>query len=290
MYEWIKKGTNETGDINKEREKVTPLRLRLAIKALVEMSTKKVEVIGKDNLNKIPNGKKVIIAASHCSDLDVNIIFSELANNFDIAITNQSIHHEFGKELSTNIGLMAAGKDNFLPIKVEKVKNKNGKEVKKSYFNPDDFPLMEKKMDEGKTILMAAHNPSDNGELARGGYGIPYLSSLNKDDVVILPVAVNLKSAEGVGMHNDFTKTMANRPEAEVIIGKPFQLEKIKGIENAPIIMKKGKHGEGKRTGEEVKEFNELADKLREQSNRMMEKIADLLPEEKRGIYKTINS
>jgi len=72
-------------------------------------------------------------------------------------------------------------------------------------------------------------------------------------------------------------KTLIKRPEATVIIGKPFELEKIKNIEYLRTIFEKRKIGKEKLIKEDLDKFHEISTKLREQSNLIMDKLANLL-------------
>jgi 1-acyl-sn-glycerol-3-phosphate acyltransferase len=73
----------------------TSKRLLIAIGADVKLATGEIQTHGEEHLKEIPPDKKVIIATTHISDLDVPIATLKLGKYFDIAITNQSIHHSF---------------------------------------------------------------------------------------------------------------------------------------------------------------------------------------------------
>jgi hypothetical protein len=263
----------------KEREK-TPQRLLLALEAQLKLTVKELKLHGEENIEAIPAGKKIIIATTHISDIDIPTVAAALGKYFNIAITNMSVHHSFLAEPSTNIGVRLAGKENFIPFDYEKTPS-----GKQASFNPDNFEPMKRALDDGKAIIVAAHNPTHDWHLSKGGYGVSYLSDIS-DDVVILPVAVDLESAGQVGMYENQLKTITKKPVANVFIGEPIELQKIPGIEDLSKIMHKRESGE-RITPEELKRFSELKELLQTQSNIVMEKLAENLPEEKRGEYKT---
>lgn len=266
----------------KEKEtpkKETPKRLMYALAAWAEASAGKIDVRGMENLDKIPKDRKIIIATSHISDLDVLLVAYKLGRNFNLTVTNQSVHHHFFQEPPTNIGLTLTGKDNYLPIDYVK-----GEKRKEARFNPENFIPMNEAMEKGKTIIMAAHNPSQTGEgLEKSGVGVTYLSQLS--DAIVLPVAINLKTNKPVGMYGQEFKTFLNRPDVDMTIGEPMELEKIEGIEFIAEAMTKRKSGE-RLSKEELEKFRNVIVQLKNQSGEIMKSIAKMLPEDKRGIFK----
>lgn len=259
--------------------KATPKRLMMAIETMLKTQVKDILINGMEHLSEVPKDKKIIVAVSHITDIDVLLAIKALGNDFDLAVANPSFHHKFSEEWPTNIGLRIAGKDNFFPIDFKK----NGEEKKPSAFNPENFEPMQKAMEGGKSMAIAAHSPSHAGRLEKGGYAAVYLSALT--DAIIIPVGINLKSEKPVGMYENPLETLKKRPDAEINIGIPFNLEKIEGIEDLAAISSKRKRGE-KLTEVDVDRFSDLAKQLRKQSDLLMKKISELVPEEKRGIYK----
>lgn len=261
-----------------ERKRKSSLRLSLALEAIMKIATSKIEVMGRENIEKIPEEKKVIIACSHISDMDMGITAYALKDDFDLLITYQSVQTLL-KEPGISLGMKAVGSENFMPI--DWLRFESGKQGK---FNPDNFIDLKEYIDKsGKTPLIAAHNPSKRWRLERGGYAAVMLAQLEKD-AVILPVSINVKSDKPVGMAESRTKTLKKRPEVEVFIGEPFELPAIEGIEKIKSIMDKRKSGQGLSKEEKIV-FYQLHESLERESNAIMEKIASQLPEEKRGIY-----
>jgi hypothetical protein len=252
-------------------------RLMLALDTLVKLQVGEVSIHGKEHLTEIPDDRKVIIASTHLSDLDMPLAVYALGNDLDLAIVNMSVHHSWNPksgEPSTYAGLVAAGKENFIPVDFEK--DSITGEKRSSAFNAENFQPMLEALDHNKRVLIAAHNPSHDFELDKAGYGAAYLAELG--DALILPVAVKLESDGQVGMYGTATKTFLKKPNATVEIGSPFELTKIEGIEQFRAILEKRKQGE-KLTAEEREYFMELSRALRAQSEALMEKIAALLPQ-----------
>jgi hypothetical protein len=249
-----------------EPKKHTPERLLKTIDALNKTVVGNVEVFGKENLDELNADENVIIATSHIEDPDVTLAVSVLGRSFDIAITDQSVHHTFLGEPGVNIGMRVAGRDNFLPISYKK---SEGKKV--GVFNPLDFDIMREPVANGKSLVVAAQSPTFTGKLGKGGVGAVYLAQITGKR--ILPFAVDIGKKEG----------LLKRPDARTHIGKPFELEHIEGIENLSMLDQKRK--DGTLSPEERQSYKDLLAALKEQSGIVMRNIAEMLPEEKRGIY-----
>lgn len=260
-------------------QKGSPERLVLALEMLAKFATSKIETKGRENLDKIEEGKKIIIVCSHISDMDMGMAAYALRNDFDLLITHQSVQTLF-TEPGISIGMKMAGANNFTPIDWQRFDS--GKQGK---FNPDNFIGMAESVERsGKTPLIAAHNPSKKWQLEKGGYGAVMLAQY-EEGAVILPVGVNVKSEEPVGMAESRIKTLKKKPEVEVIIGEPFELPKIKGIDELRLILDKRKQGIVL-SAEDRKKFIELHRALEEESNLIMERLSRCIPDEKRGVYK----
>ena len=96
-------------------------RLMLSIEALLKTQVSgEPEIQGIEHLAGIPKGRKIIIATSHISDIDIPLSIKAVGYNLDLKITNESVHHSFLQEAGTNIGLHISGKKNYIPIDFEK--------------------------------------------------------------------------------------------------------------------------------------------------------------------------
>lgn len=251
----------------------SPKRLMLAMELWKKAALNKMEIKGQENLKNIPKDQKIIIATTHLSDLDVPAAFCALGKDLDIAITNESVHHSFREEPDTNISMRLAGKDNFIPIDYKKKDDRKSPKL----FNPENFEPMLEAIGNGKRILISAQTPLQKGEtkIPDSGYGAAYLAEIS--DALILPVAVRLLSNQDKAMYEDRFKTLLKKSDAEVIVGEPFKLEKIEGIERMKLLLEKRKN-EGSLNKEEREEFSKLASELKEKSRQLLDKVLELLP------------
>lgn len=264
----------------------TPDRLMKSMKVFVEMSVKNVDIVGAENLKNIPPDAKVIVVTSHISDIDLPLAAYAVGKNLDIAITTDSFQHHLFQNPISKIGFQIAGKDNFLPIQYD-AKTGHGQ------FKPKDFDAMQEKLDGGKAMVMAGHAPSVEKDPEKvewhlpnkGTIGAVYLAEIS--DAIIVPVSVDIQSEKPAGIGADsvmrgiknMTETLRNKPNARVVIGEPIKLPHIKGIEGFRDLMN-GKPAEGRR-----EEFRRLRSSMEEESSKIMEQLAALLPPSKRGVW-----
>ncbi len=260
----------------KPKEKVSQ-RLWLTNELGMKVWFKSITVEGKENIKAIPEGAKVVIMPTHLTDLDVTLAIHAVARELNVSVMNVSIHHKFWGpqgEKGTNLSLHIAGKKNFLPI--DFINRESGDKDPKM-FNPENFERAAKDMEAGKGIIISVHRGKQEAledlDDVRGGYGGVYLASL-APNTYILPITVKLDKPSG--MYADPMKTLKNRPNASVLIGKPFQLEKTEGMEHLSEIDKKRKEGK-ELTKEDREEFSRLADALREKSKGVMKRMSEQL-------------
>jgi hypothetical protein len=250
---------------------------------MTRLNFSKIEVVGEENLHDIPEGAKVIIAVDHLNNLSIPTAALELGNRLPIQISNQSTQFSFRENPSGHIGVAVGGKDNFKGIDYDAETNEP------KPFNPENFDEMRQPLDEGYAIVVAAHNPVNTNVLpGKAGYGAAYLAGIA--DAYVVPVSVNVKSEVHVmeGNAGIFEKLkgtvdmLRNRPEAEVTIGKPRKIEQGNDIQRLHALFMKHKE-EGRLTSDELEEFKFLRKSLNAASDRVMEDLATMLPEEKRG-------
>ena len=95
---------------------------------------------------------------------------------------------------------------------------------------------------------------------------------------VILPVAVEVISDVGAGMYENQLKTFVKKPDVKIHIGSPIKLEKVEGVERFSELMKK--HSDiGRLTTEEFNDFSRIKKALESQSEFLMNKLSELLPD-----------
>lgn len=277
-----------------ETSRLTPLRLRKGMEAFTSLMVGKIKVSGRENLESLPPDLPVIIAVTHINDLEFSIAVKALANDFNLVIADISKHRNFKEDPFTFIALTLAGRDNFLPLNY----GREGGRWSASPFDPQDFDLISEAQKRGKTVIIAAHNPSSalrvrGGEHQRedeqktyqlpetGGLGAVYLAS--KTNSLILPVAVNVEASGNIGRVGIVAgiETLLYRPNASVTIGQPMDL---RGV-YVSVIEKVGRKRDlrEKITEQERADFRHAGDELRVRSAILMRTLASMLPPEKRG-------
>jgi hypothetical protein len=145
----------------------TSERLMRAIELHLNIQLGKITINGKENLEKLPKDKKVVVVPTHISDMDIPLTVYAVGNALDVTISNQSVHHDWKNEPSMKAAMLAAGEDNFLPIDFIG----RGTDKRPGTFNPDNFVPMMEAMDQEKAMIVPGHNPSLAGHLEEGGYG-----------------------------------------------------------------------------------------------------------------------
>lgn len=243
-------------------------------------TTGDIRVEGEQHLREIPQGKNVIILTTHISDIDVPAAVSVVGRHFDIAITNMSYQHSFLKDPAISTALHIAGKKHFIPIDYARVAGEN-----RGAFNPDNYPAMREALRAGKAVVIPGHNPSKQWQLSKGGYGAAYLADITENSIIV-PVSVNVKKvvSSGENRKENTVVNMRNRPDVDIYIGKPFEMDRVERMDDMARIMQKRSAGEYL-TDEDVERFHALSKILRQQSDMMMRKLAEPLPEDKKGLY-----
>lgn len=242
-------------------------RLMLALEGNVAMTVGNIEVKGREHLKEIPEGKRVIIAATHISSLDMPVVSSVLGKEFDIAITNLPSQHSFREDPAVNTSLRIAGKENFIPMD----------------FSAENLGKMRAALESGKALVVAAHQPSREWHLEHGGYAAAYLAS-TVPDAIIVPVSVEVETKEEGVRKESTASNMLKRPDAAVFIGKPFELAHIDGMEELAEITDRVKIGMSVSDDERIR-FLELKKQLAKQSDSIMRVLAEPLSEERKGPY-----
>lgn len=269
-----------SGSIKRKSDERLMKTMRLNAKAFF----KDIDAHGMENLDKIPEGTDVIFLETHIqSDAEVQAGITVIGKNFDLAVTNHSSHHSPKEDLLPNLGLRAAGRENFYPIKFIK-EGKEGWPV----FQPDNFSDMLPVFDKGKAIVMAAHNPVYDSKLPDqpgvGGVMLYQLAEAKNGNVVIVPVAIDIKSQRSVAIGGQFLKAVGDmmpwrRPSADVHIGEPIRLDKI----DISSLVSTRSDGHATPTDQDISKARETNEKLREQGGEVMRGLAKLLPPEKQG-------
>lgn len=211
------------------------LRFRAAMWLNSELVTQRPEVVGLENLEKIPKNVNPIIAGSHLrSDASIQIIARELSSRFNIGIAIQAGNR---RDPLINTLLTLVGQSNFYDIdNTTEIKKVNGKteKIHKYKINLNNYEVMKKAMEKGKTMLVAAHYaPIYDGILPKKpGFAVIYLAHLSGQRVVV-PVALNIQTDnEDTGRIDRLSNIVKNlilgkRPKSKMTICEPITLDPI---------------------------------------------------------------
>ncbi|PIT88500.1 MAG: hypothetical protein COU29_01820 [Candidatus Magasanikbacteria bacterium CG10_big_fil_rev_8_21_14_0_10_36_32] len=225
---------------------------------------------------------KFIITASHTNNLDAPSAIKALGVNFDMLLTGESVLLEKLKYLPQRIMIQAIGRDNFFPLDYASEGKKHG------VFNPENFDGLSEKMTDGKTPWIANHPFSTTGQMKKASVGPVYLAQ--KTGAYIVPCGLDMsggsESMEGV---KEITKGLFNRASVKFHVGEPVKLPPI-DIGIIDDVFNKRKNNETV-SAEEKALFSEVIRKLREQAELLGSNIAEMLPENQRGVYgKTVEN
>ena len=211
-----------------------------------------------------------IIAISHKTGLDIPIGVKALGGEFPLAISDQSTHHGPIKfKDPTTISVKLLGLENFPPISY--FYDDDGE--KKPIFDPTDVDPLVEAINQGKSILISAHNPSDEIPVqdihtVKPGYAAALVAHMT--GAKILPVLVDREEDKGV-------LGRLGHGDAHVFVGAPYSIETDPGMSNMRTIAQERKAGQVP-TAKEVAEFKRLADVLRKTGRQVLDSVADLEP------------
>ena len=255
----------------------TPAHLRLYGDKVVDLFCKQFSVEGKENIENAKEedpDQKFIITAAHLNNLDVPAALKVFGDDFNIQMTGESVLLEKMKYLGHRMMINLAGKDNFTPIDY-----KENSEGKRGSFNPDNFTAIEEKMKEGKTPWIAAHPFALDGKMKKASIGPVYLAAKTKS--MLIPTALDI-SGGSVNLEGavENVKALVDRSKAVYRIGEVFKVPDIDISIIGEVLAKRKKGGEISR--EELEKFSAVHQQLIEQADLLEERLAKLLPENKR--------
>lgn len=273
------------------------LRFRAAMWLNSELVAQRPEVAGLENLEKIPKNVNPIIAGSHLrSDASIQIIARELSSRFNIGIAIQAGNR---RNPLIDVLLTLVGQSNFYDIdNTTEVKKVNGKteKIHKYKINLNNYEVMKKAMEKGKTMLVAAHYaPIYDGILPKKpGFAVIYLAHLSGQRVVV-PVALDIQTDnEDTGRIDRLSNIAKNlilgkRPKSKMTICEPITLDPIDPLSMELMkkwIMARADQKPSGLSSKEEEKAKEAYRKMREDDgSKVMYAIAQALPAEKRGIW-----
>lgn len=245
-----------------------------------EFTIKRPSIEGLQHLSEVPPNKPLVVATTHLSDVDVTAVAAAINEYRNVGIASQTSNQT---DPVMKIGIKAIGKEHFFGVK-----NYKQKGPYRYVFDPNDYDIMKKAMaEEGRAMVIAAHKPVYDLKLpGNPGLGAVYLAQLT--DAMILPVALDIQSNRPTGNSDDALGAfkrffLRQRPRSRIIIGKPFELDKIPQ-EQLKTVKYALKHDLRHSAPNDASiEGRRVVDQLKKQGNLVMKALASLLPEQKRG-------
>jgi hypothetical protein len=172
--------------------------------------------------------------------------------------------------LGTTVFIKTLGRGKFSPMGWKW--GKEGRPV--PAFKPQDFLRIKHEVfGRNKTLLIAGHNPTFDGILPeKPGLGAAIAAEM-VEGVQIVPVGVVVEG--GAPNAYQLWRALSGRwaRSAKVIVGEPFRLERKLDDMELKIILSEG----------DIR--LEYREKMRNKASEIMYRLAQLLPEEKRGIW-----
>ncbi|HET9946679.1 MAG TPA: hypothetical protein VFQ63_01310 [Patescibacteria group bacterium] len=218
------------------------------------------ELLGRENLEGLPKGAKIIFATSHKTDADIPIALAALGRDFPLQITNQSTQHSFLSGGADFLVTALIGRSDFHPISYTKRRGR----TTSAFLNPSDFVPLNEALENGKTVVVAAHNPGST----KGGIAAAFLAELSQ--AYIIPVDVEI-AQDGFSMGGDLKtliqmiKNWKHKPQALVRLGQPIAPSGIDVQTFSALLEKRGNLSDGER-----REFRSLLGRLRDVSAKVM--------------------
>jgi hypothetical protein len=236
----------------------------------------KAPVEGTSNLEEIDLNRPVMFVGTHLTDVDIQIAVDRLytLKGYEMVVANQTTQHKPKDFASKAISLVldVMGRDRFYPLGWEW-----GREGKaQTVFKLDDYKkLKEQVFGRKRVLVVAGHNPTLDGKLAKNPGLAAAMVTQVAEGVQIVPVAVVLagKAPDAYDLAGSIKRRGSQNPR--MVIGKVFSVDKKISDEELGEL-ERGFEGELKR---------KLVGVLRETGGEIMRRLAELLPAEKRGVW-----
>lgn len=248
---------------------------RLKVFEISRLVIEKPKLEGVENIPPNP----CIIATTHLSDIDVQEVAMAVANIRKIGIVSQETNLTDPKFVPF---VKAIGKENFFQI-ANAPYNKKGRTAYSLRF--EDLEKMQQGItQEGRTMIVAGHNPTHDWQLAENP-GMAAVILAHMANAPLVPAVVDIDSKKPVAQSTDFKSylTLFNRPSAKVIFGEPMNLAEISEDKLRDAVGLYSPDQRRSMTPEQVAEARETLGILQRESEQMMEAFASNLPREKRG-------
>lgn len=272
-----------------EQPRGSSARLMFFLELYRRIITGKNNIVGEENLEKLPPDAPIIFATTHITDIDVPLVVAALGNKFDLATVDMSVHRRIGASVRvldpTILGIWLAGVGNFLSISYTQ---ENG--VRKGLIDPVNLDRIGQTLKSGKkALVMSAHNPvldrKAYGKLPDNpGYAVIRVAQ-SVENAVVVPVVVQV--GEGInrlGYGNNILETIYRRPSVKVIIGRHLVFNNPEAKQAAAVFEEiMVRRQQGQEEAGDRKRMVEAREVVNTEGARLMEALAAMLPPEKRG-------
>lgn len=204
------------GGIKSKEPTSQRLRTVLTLNRLINAGPGILSVEGFDNLQNALGERAIIMAISHRTAQDISLtagVVSLVTTNIGIAVMS-----DLYRRPVEGSQLRLAGLGSFYPIGWDLI---NGKEVPRK-FDPDEYKPMLSALDNGRSILISAHNPSNGVLPKKPGGAAAYLA--RKSGLSVLPISVEIsgQKAHPEQFVTDHIWPLFRYNNAIVIFGEPM--------------------------------------------------------------------
>lgn len=250
----------------------------LRVRKVFEVSRFDIKKPTVEGLENLPD-KPCVVATTHLSDIDVQEVAMVVANQRKIGIVSQETNLDFPLYKPF---VAAIGRENFFPIA-----NAPYQGARTAYsLRIDDLRKMEEGITkDGRTMLISAHNPTHNWELAEKP-GMAAVVLAHMANVPLVPAALDIESKNPVAQTTNNiarVKNLLNRPNAKIIFGEPIDIAEISEEKLKAAVGLYSPDQRRTMSEDQVREARETLGILQAEAEEMMLSLAEKLPPEKRG-------
>lgn len=261
------------------------MKNQLRLKKILGFSRFDIQKPTVEEIENLPSSP-CVISTTHLSDVDVQEIVMAVADKRKVGMVCQETNL---RPLFLRPFIALMGRNNFFTIK-------NTIEKGKTIFSLEIEDLTEMKkgiVKEGRTMIIAAHNPTHDWKLAKKP-GVCAVILAHMANVPIVPAALDIDSSVPVGITEDIKTKVINlikmkRPKATIYFCKPFQVSKISDNKLRSAIDIYSRRKREKMSEEELVSANAALEIIKDEAGQVMLSLGSKLPSQKRGQWNHFN-
>lgn len=255
------------------------MKNQLQLRKILGFSRFDIQKPTVEGIKNLPSSP-CVISTTHLSDVDVAEIVMTVGDKRKVGMVCQETNL---RPLFLRPFISLMGRNNFFTIK-------NTIEKGKTIFSLEIEDLIEMKrgiIKEGRTMIVAAHNPTHDWKLPKKP-GVCAVILAHMANVPIVPAVLDIDSSVPVGITENIKTKIINlikmkRPKAKIYFCKPFQVSKISGNKLRSVINLYSRDKRKKMPKEEVASANATLGIIKDEARQVMVSLASKLPVEKRG-------